>query len=264
MRPFLRTLCTFVAVSYAEMMEYRAEIVLWVLSSIMPFVMMGVWMKASAGAPQRLGLGPTEFARYFLCVFLIRQVTLVWVIYDVEHHVVQGTLSPRLLQPIDPFWRFFCDHVGERLARLPLLVLLTALFFLLYPASFWIPDLRSALLAAVCLLAAFVLRFVMQYAFAMVAFWSERASAIEDLWFFMYLFLSGYLAPLPLFPERVRQLAEWTPFPYLIYMPAQLLMGRPAEVLRGLGVSALWAAAFYVIYRVLWRAGLRRYSGMGA
>ncbi|NLF16908.1 MAG: multidrug ABC transporter permease [Lentisphaerae bacterium] len=264
MNAFLGKLRTYVVVSYAEMLEYRAEVVLWVLSSIMPFLMMGVWMQASQGTQADLGLTPTEFARYFLCVFLIRQVTLVWVIYEVERHVVEGSLSPRLLQPIDPFWRFFCDHLGERLARLPFLVILTALFFVLYPAALWCPSLRSGLLAALCLAAAFVLRFIMQYAFAMVAFWSERASAIEDFWFFMYLFLSGYLAPLSLFPEGVRRVAEWTPFPYLIYMPAQLLLGRPVDLGRGLAVMAVWTLVFFGLYRLLWRAGLRRYSGMGA
>jgi ABC-2 type transport system permease protein len=98
----------------------------------------------------------------------------------------------------------------------------------------------------------------------MVAFWSEWANAIEDLWFFAYLFLSGYLAPMTLFPEGVRRLAELTPFPYLIYMPTRILMGQPADVARGLTVSAVWAAVFFLLYRVLWRAGLRRYSGMGA
>ena len=264
MRQLLHKLRVFIAVSYAEMMEYRAEILLWILSSIMPFVLMGVWMQASAGAPGRLGMTPAEFARYFLCVFLIRQLTLVWVIYEFERHVVQGTLSARLLHPIDPFWRFFCDHLAERLARLPFLALVTAVFFALYPASFWVPSLRSLALALACLLMAFLLRFIMQYAFAMIAFWSERANAIEDLWFFAYLFLSGYLAPLTLFPEPVRRLAEWTPFPYLIYMPARILMGQPTAVLRGLTVSAVWAVLFFIMYRVLWRAGLKRYSGMGA
>ena len=264
MRQLLHKMRVFIAVSYAEMMEYRAELLLWVLSSVMPFVLMGVWMQASASAPGRLGLEPVEFARYFLCVFLIRQLTLVWVIYDVERHVVQGTLSARLLHPIDPFWRFFCDHLAERLARLPLLALLTGAFFALYPASFWVPSLAAVSVATFCLLVAFLLRFIMQYAFAMVAFWSERANAIEDLWFFAYLFLSGYLAPLTLFPEPVRRLAELTPFPYLIYMPARLLMGHPVAVGRGLTVSAVWAVIFLVIYRLLWRAGLKRYSGMGA
>ncbi len=262
MRRLLRTLRVYTAVSYAEMLEYRVELLLWVLSSVMPFVFMGVWMKASLGGT--LGMGPADFARYFLCVFLIRQLTLVWVIYDVEHHVVQGSLSARLLHPIDPFWRFFCDHLAERLARLPFLGLVTLVFFGLYPASLWWPGLRALAVGAVCLTAAFLLRFLMQYAFAMLAFWSERANAIEDLWFFAYLFLSGYLAPMTLFPEGVRRAAELTPFPYLIYMPARVLMGQPAEIGRGLGVTAVWAGLFFVIYRLLWRAGLRRYSGMGA
>jgi len=261
-RHLLHVLRVYTAVSYADMMEYRAEILLWILSSIMPFVLMGVWMQASLNGT--LGMGPTDFARYFLCVFMIRQLTLVWVIYDVENHVVQGTLSPRLLHPVDPFWRFFCDHLAERLARMPFLALVTGVFFALYPASWWWPGLRSVLLATLCLVVAFLLRFIMQYAFAMVAFWSERANAIEDLWFFAYLFLSGYLAPMTLFPEGVRRVAEWTPFPYLIYMPTRILMGQPTDVVHGLAVSAVWAGAFFIIYRVLWRAGLRRYSGMGA
>jgi ABC-2 type transport system permease protein len=262
MRHWVHILRTYTAVSYADMMEYRAEILLWVLSSIMPFVLMGVWMQASLSGT--LGMGPEDFARYFLCVFLIRQMTLVWVIYDVENHVVQGTLSPRLLQPIDPFWRFFCDHLAERLARLPFLALVIGAFFALYPASFWWPGLPSVALAMGCLGTAFLLRFIMQYAFAMIAFWSERANAIEDLWFFAYLFLSGYLAPMTLFPESVRRVAEWTPFPYLVYMPTRILMGQPTDVARGLAVSAVWAGVFFVLYRILWRAGLRRYSGMGA
>ena len=42
------------------------------------------------------------------------------------------------------------------------------------------------------------------------------------------------------------------------------LLGQPVDVGRGLAVSAVWAALFLVLYRVLWRAGLKRYSGMGA
>jgi ABC-2 type transport system permease protein len=31
-----------------------------------------------------------------------RQLTVVWVIWELEKEVVQGYLSPRLLQPLDP------------------------------------------------------------------------------------------------------------------------------------------------------------------
>jgi ABC-2 type transport system permease protein len=258
-----RKIRSMLAVFYADMMQYRAELYLWALSGIMPFILMGLWMKASAETD--FSLTPPEFARYFLAVFIVRQVTLVWVVWDFEDHVVHGKLSPYLLQPIDPFWRFFTSHISERAARLPFIVLLTVIFFCLYPAALWAPSPASVALAALAMVMAFLLRFIMQYAFAMIAFWIERANAIEDVWFMLYLFLSGFLAPLDVFPPAVRTAALWTPFPYMVYLPANLLIGRPVENLgRGFVAMTAWGLLFFLLYRILWKRGLRHYSAMGA
>jgi ABC-2 type transport system permease protein len=80
----------------------------------------------------------------------------------------------------------------------------------------------------------------------------------------LYTFLSGMVAPLVLFPDTVRQIVLWTPFPYLIYFPASLLTGHPEHVVRGFVALVLWSAVFWVLNRWLWQRGLRQYSGMGA
>ena len=104
----------------------------------------------------------------------------------------------------------------------------------------------------------------MQYTFALLAFWVERASAVERLWGLLYSFLSGLIAPLEVFPEEVATFASYTPFPYLLHAPARVLMGAEVD----LGMCALvmggWGLAFLALNRLLWRMGLRRYSGMGA
>jgi ABC-2 type transport system permease protein len=263
MRHWLHKLRVLTGVNYAYMLEYRAELYLWALSGIMPFFMMGLWMQASRDGA--LATDPAGFARYFLAVFVVRQLTIVWVVWEIEYDVVNGRLSPYLLQPLNPFWRYFAGHLGERLARLPFIAALVALFFLLYPAALARPPLAALLLAIPALVAAFLLRFIMQYAFGMLTFWIERANAIEDLFFMLYLFLSGFLAPLDLFPEGVRRVALLTPFPYLVYLPAQLLTGTvPPNLLFGAGVMAAWGALFWGLYRLGWKLGLRRFSAMGA
>jgi ABC-2 type transport system permease protein len=110
----------------------------------------------------------------------------------------------------------------------------------------------------------FAVRFLLQYAFSMLSFWSERASSIEELWFTLHLFLSGLVAPLDVYPQNVRQLAELTPFPYLVYYPAQMLLGHPPPLLKAFAVLSVWGVASFVMYRWLWKRGLRRYSAMGA
>jgi ABC-2 type transport system permease protein len=258
----IRIATTLTSVYYAYMLEYRAELFFWVLSGSLPLILMGVWVQAAQAG--EFELSPIEFIRYFLAVFLVRQFSVVWVIWEFEREVVEGKLSFRLLQPLDPGWHHFISHFAERFARLPFAIALIVLFFLLYPQAFWIPSLTNILLCIGVTLLAFVLRFVTQYTFAMFSFWIERANAIESFWFLFYLFLSGVVAPLEIFPPLVRPIVEWTPFPYMIYFPASLLVGLPVNIGRSLAIMLGWTVLFTVLNRWLWRRGLKRYSGMGA
>ncbi len=250
------------SVYYAYMVEYRAELMFWVLSGTLPLIFLGIWAQASQGG--QFALDSVTFIRYFLVVFLVRQLTVVWVIWEFEREVVEGKLSPFLLQPIDPVWRHFVSHVSERFARLPFIAGLLGLCFLLYPQALWHPSFGALLGGLLATSLAFCLRFIIQYTFALFSFWTERANAIEQFWYLLYIFLSGMVAPLDVFPAAVRAVIVWTPFPYLIYFPANLFLGRQTDVWQGFVAIALWGLIFLTINRWLWKQGLRQYSGMGA
>ena len=87
---------------------------------------------------------------------------------------------------------------------------------------------------------------------------------LETFWLLFYLFLSGLIAPLDMFPETVRTIVMFTPFPYLINFPVSLLVGLPVDLGRGFLALVGWIFLFLGANRLLWRAGLKRYSGMGA
>jgi ABC-2 type transport system permease protein len=259
-----RIACTLTTAYYAYMLEYRAELLLWALSNSLPLILLGVWSETASGGGFALSSG--ELERYFLAVFITRQFNVVWVIWEFEKEVISGQLSHRLLQPIDPAWHHFFSHIAERTARLPFVIALTVLFALIYPQALWLPHWQDILFLLLVVPLAFALRFLMQYTSAMLAFWTERASAIEQLWFLIYLSLSGTLAPLEVIPEPIRTGLVWTPFPYLVYLPAMILVGKmpPEEVGRGIAVLVFWTGLFWLVNRYLWQRGLKRYSGMGA
>jgi ABC-2 type transport system permease protein len=257
-----RKVVTILQVYYAYMLEYRAELLLWVLSGSLPIILMGIWIEAANSG--RFGLSAIDFARYFLVVFFIRQLTVVWVVWEFEKEIVEGRLSSRLLQPFHPIWHHVAQHLAERLARLPFSFALMALFFVLYPQSFWIPTAFQFGVGMLTILLAFTLRFLIQYMFALMAFWIERANSLEQLWFLFFLFLSGYLAPLEMFPDGLRTFVMLTPFPYVIYFPTAVFLGFPVNIPQGLLVMGIWTVVFWGITQVLWRKGLKQYSGMGA
>ncbi|MGB3695696.1 MAG: ABC-2 family transporter protein [Spirulinaceae cyanobacterium] len=253
---------TLLSVQYAYMLEYRAEIFLWALSNSLPIILMGVWTKAANGG--NFDLSAIDFARYFIAVFLVRQLTVVWVIWEFEREVVEGSLSFYLLQPLDPVWHHVATHLGERLGRAPLVVFLLILFFCLYPQAIWQPDLGKICLFSLTCVMAFTLRFLIQYTFAMFAFWIERAVAIQQFWLLFYLFLSGMIAPLDVFPPLMQKLTLWTPFPYMMYFPAAIIVGLEVDIVQGILAILGWGLFFFIINRWLWRRGLKQYSGMGA
>ena len=263
---FLRRMRGLLVVQYAQMLEFRAELVLWALSNSLSFILMGVWHEATSRGT--FTIQPLEVVRYFLAVFIIRQLTVVWVMWEFEQDVLQGRLSHFLLSPVDPVWRYIAAHLAERLARLPFSVGLVVLFFVIYPQAFFVPDPVNALLALAFAVIAFILRFAMQYTLALLAFWTERASSAESLMFIVYMFLSGAVAPLDVFPPGVKDVVMWTPFPYLIWVPARLLVptstGEEIDVVRAALVCAVWFVGLVILNRWLWKRGLRKHSAMGA
>jgi len=60
---------------YALMLEFRAEILLWALSGLLPLLMFSLWTGAPAGAAA--GINPQAFTHYFLAAFIMRQFTII-------------------------------------------------------------------------------------------------------------------------------------------------------------------------------------------
>jgi ABC-2 type transport system permease protein len=259
----LRLARVLLATHYAEMTEYRAEILLWALSGVLPLLMLAVWsqLEPAAGAA---GLNRQQLDRYFLSAFLTRQFTVVWLVFQFEEDALHGRLSLQLLQPLAPLWRYLATHLAEQATRLPVVIAILAGVFLLRPESAWLPPLPRLLAGLLAIALAFTINFLLHACIASLCFWSERASALERLILLPHLFLSGLLAPLSSFPPGLRAVAEATPFPWMLAFPARVLAVDPSlDVGQGFAVLALWIALLLPLAVAIWRAGVGRYTAMG-
>lgn len=246
---------------YATMLEYRAEIALWALSGVIPFVMYGLWSQLPGAAPSLPG---PLLARYFVAVFVVRQFTLAWVAWAFEEDHLSGRLSPYLLQPLHPFWRYLSAHLAEQATRLPFTLLIAGGFLALQPDAFGMPDPARLLAGVLAVGLGFAVNFLLQSIVAILCFWSERATALDRLLYMPFFFLSGLVAPLDTFPEPLHRLALLTPFPLILDFPARLLAGASVGVAAGYGLQLLWIGLLLPVVALLWRRGVRRYGAMGA
>lgn len=250
--------------AFAVMTEYQAEILIWIISGSLPLIMMFIWMGLAEDGPVGT-YNAADFAAYFLMVFFVRQITMVWVIWDLDREIRLGELSPKLLRPLDPYWQHVMNNLAEKVVRTPI-VIITVL------AGFWLAQVPVSLNTSVLLAfflsltGAWLIRFNRQYSMGLLTFWSDQTTALENVWFTLYIILGGGLAPLDLFPPALQRIVSFTPFPYAIDFPVQVFLGniQGVDLYRGLLAQATWVLIFIGIRTLLWRQGLKRYGAVGA
>jgi ABC-2 type transport system permease protein len=127
-------------------------------------------------------------------------------------------------------------------------------------------QLWSCLAFIPAIVLAFLLRFLLEWTLAQAAFWTTRVNAINQVYFVLMLFLSGQIAPISLFPRPIQVVAAIMPFHWMIGFPVELVLGRltPTQAAMGLGAQAIWIVISLVLLRLVWRAGVRNYSAVGA
>lgn len=251
----------------AVMLQYRAALLIWMIGQVLePLVYLIVWSIVSKNSGGSIGSYTTsDFAAYFIVLMLVNQFTYTWIMYEFEYRVREGILSFALLKPMHPIHSDIADNVSSKLITLPTMILIAAGLALGFHVSISPAPWAVAVFIPVLLLA-FLVRFLLEWTLAQAAFWTTRVSAINQTYFVLMLFLSGQMAPLTLLPHPVQVAAAILPFRWMIGFPVELLLGRLtlAEVLTGLGAQVAWLLLGFVLLRLVWRAGVRNYSAVGA
>lgn len=252
------------ALNFSLSMQYRAQSVLWMISGLTPLIMLMVWLQLAKDGPVG-GYDALTFAQYFLLMFFCRQVTPSWVIYLLDRGVKHGELSPYLLQPLHPVWHYVMMHWGEMALRVSMVLPIVLVGLTLVDAWTWslLANLPAFILA---LILAWIINFAVHVVVGLIAFWVDNALGYDTFVYQLYIMLGGTIVPVDLFPAAVRSVLYWTPFPYVLDFPVRVMIGRVhgIELLQGLGVQVLWIGILVTIFSLVWRAGLRRYSGAGA
>ncbi len=258
----INKLTTLLKVQYSNMLEYRVEIALWAISGIIPFFMLNIWTNNNLN--ESINLSNIMLSRYFLSAFFVRQFSVVWVVFTFEEDALLGRISPYLIQPLNPFFRYFAQHIAEQFTRFPFAIIIALIFFLFNPESLWIPSLGIFLLSCISTFLSFLIQFLIQSIIACLCFWTEKASSIERLLFIPTLFLSGLLAPVISFPEKVKSWIYITPFPYLIDFPANLLSGNKTNMISGFLMQLIWISILFPVFKRIWNLGTKKYTAMGS
>jgi ABC-2 type transport system permease protein len=203
-------------------------------------------------------------ATYYVALLLVTVMTESFEQFTFSEKIYDGTISHDLLRP-QPV---IINTIGTNIAIRIWLTVMGIPVALLTGFAFGVSLTWAAVLSAlpVFVLGA-ALSFCWIFMLSLTAFWTERVHSIVGFGWTLNSLLGGTIAPLAFLPEPLHDIGRILPFYGMLGLPADVAAGRVhglAPVLTGLAYQAGWIAAFITSAVLLWRAGIRRYTVVGA
>jgi ABC-2 type transport system permease protein len=255
---------------WIEKLAYRANFVLEVVSGIVSsLIVVFLWIAVyrSAEGPLIGGYAATEMVTYLLGGGLINTFILGTAQNSEASASIQnGTLSNLLTQPVHPLAVWWARDLGSKLFFF-LLGLVAYGSIWIFFRHFVLPPAAgpAAALFAISLALSAVLQFLLFQALSLAAFWIENTNGLRFVMRVIMEVVGGALIPLSLFPKVLQTVFAALPFPYLVYLPMRLYLGKisPAEAAGQFLAELAWIAGLLGLNACLWRKGIRQYVSMG-
>ena len=253
------------ATAFAANLAYRGAVAIWVVTSVIqPLVFIVVW-RTVAGSGSTGGYSADQFVAYFLIMMVVDHLTFIWHMWEFEYRIRTGAFSPLLLRPIHPIHNDVCENVSYKMIGLVGILPAAIALGVIFHADLSGTTLWTVLAFLPALLLAMVLRFVVEWCVALSAFWLTKVSAMNAVFFSLFTFLGGQFAPLSVLPGWMQTVAAWTPFPWTLAFPVEVVLGRRTggDLVWGYAVQLIWIVVAVVLLRLLWARATRRYSAVG-
>lgn len=204
---------------------------------------------------------------YYLIVTVVDMFTAVneddW---QIAADIRDGNINQFLLKPIDYLTFRLCLFGAGRMIYSFVALIPVGLFIFLQREYFVGPpnaELFGVFLISVIMTA--LLQFFISYTMALLAFWVLEVSTFIFILFALEYIAGGHLFPLDILPAGIANFLAWTPFPYQMFFPVSIYLGRTTgpALWQGLFTQAFWVMASYMIARLVWKRGIRKYTAVG-
>jgi ABC-2 type transport system permease protein len=265
----IRTLFAVAWVTYKEWAVYRSHVLASLFIGPVYFlVQMFIWTSIYSTRETVGGLRLEEMIAYYGVAALLSYAIYDSADWNLQMLVRTGKFTTFLLRPVSHRYFAFSQKVGHRalgfiLEIVPVWCIFAFVFGIMLVPAQWLWSLVSIGLG-------FTLVLLVHYCIGIAAFWFTNTGGLRMVFHLLQNLCAGAIVPLTLFPEWLQQALLMLPFPYMLYVPIRVFIG--SYELAGVSLSipslVLWQSAMVLfmllVSEVLWRLGIRRFTGVGA
>lgn len=252
-------------------LTYRANFYLFVLGGLLKaFVAYYLWAAIfnSTVRTSLSGFTLNEMVVYIFMSMITARLLDNEVDMTVASEVQQGSVAASLIRPISYRSRLFFMSLGNAIYLLiavavPLWVGLVVVRYITVKEP--PPGIQTLMAYACSLVLAFVIQFLFNFCFGMMAFYVTYMWGLSFLKRAVISFLSGQIIPFAFFPLWLQGLMNFMPFGSTMYVPVMIYLRKYTgmQALTVIGTQGLWVIVLLAASQWVWNSAIRRLTILG-
>lgn len=264
----MKKLLAVINISFKNIFEYRLNFLIGQLRQlILLLTLFYVWKAVFFQNTTIFGFNFIQIVTYLFLVQIIRAIALDTRTDGIADEIAgNGKFFSYLLRPVG-YLRYWLsiDLAYKIINFLFSLIWLFIIAQILHIRLFLQTNPFLLLLFIVSLCLSTLIYFFMNSIVSLWAFWTPQVWGAKFSLSLLIEFTSGAFFPLSILPLSFQNILNLTPFPYLVFFPANVYLGKLpiTNLCEGLLIQAGWCFVFYLLNRLVWIRGLKVYSAFG-
>lgn len=257
-------------ISFAQEFAYRLNFIMWRVRNVMQIFLVFFLWDTIFSDPGRVlfGYDRAKILTYVFGIMIVKSMVLSARAADVAGDIYRGDIMNHLLKPMSYFKFWFTRDISSKALNLLFAAGEFAILFIILRPPFFLQTDPLALLGFFLSIAlAIFIYFNLLFMTSSIPFWAPELGWGGHFLITVIIveFLSGALFPVDILPQMVQKILLFTPFPYLIFFPIQVYLGKISGtvLLGGLSISLFWAITLWLVMNFIWNKGLRAYQASG-
>lgn len=239
---------------------------MWAVNGMIgPLIVMLFWVVVSENQTNPT-MTSSQFITYYVMLTLVDRLTGSWTNERLSKDIKSGAISKNLVRPLNHSVQYLANDLSSKFFRIicifPLLLILISIF----KDSFKLPkDPYIWTLFFLAAILGFAINFLYQATLALTAFFIEETNLLSKFVSRIVSIFEGSWIPLVLLPVGVGMFAQLFFARFIISFPLEIILGQTTgdKTVLSFGIGLFWLTFFILLHIIVWKMGIKRYTGIG-
>jgi len=257
-----------VRITFANVLVYRWEYLIAQFRAILLLITLYfLWTQVFKTRINLFNFDRGQIITYVFLATILRQFVIISATDQIAAELQSwGKFFSYLLRPIGYFRYWFTVDLVYKFSSLISISLIIFILTKILNITLIKPsDFLYVLLFVAAILIAILIYFYFNILVSTAGFWTSQVWGLQFLVVLILEFSAGAYFPLNVLPTNLQFFIKLTPFPYLLYYPISIFLGKLSylESIQAILIAALWLLVIFLLTKFVWGKGLKAYEAWG-